>query len=209
MKFDPDFVKALEVLSDKEKDKLILRLLENDLELASRLRLELVEAETAQTKRERVCEEILHKVELATSRYRDPADLLTDLSEISGDINQHVSITKDEYGEISLNCKMLRRALELNNPTLVKEPQKKAHSLLIYILSKLFKILVLVQKQHEDLHLELRDDLIAIGWLVGNNPSLMKLAIYNGFDVNWLIRLEIPANISEIHDRLKRDGYLK
>lgn len=54
---------------------------------------------------------------------------------------------------------------------------------------------MLIQKQHEDLHLEFKEDMEAIGEYMGKNPNLMKAAIYNGLDVNWLIQYEIPENI--------------
>ena len=52
MTFDPEFKKALQLLPEKEKDKLILRLLKRDLQLANRLQFELVETDSVQDKRE-------------------------------------------------------------------------------------------------------------------------------------------------------------
>ena len=37
-----------------------------------------------------------------------------------------------------------------------------------------FKILVLLQKHHEDLHLEVEEDIKALGLLIGKNHYLMK-----------------------------------
>ena len=47
-----------------------------------------------------------------------------------------------------------------------------------------------------------------LGTLIVQNQHLMKIAIHNGFDVNWLIRAEIPENIDDIHRDLKKRGYL-
>ena len=44
--FDKEFKTAIHNLSDVEKDKLILRLLRKDLDLANRLYFELVDTET-------------------------------------------------------------------------------------------------------------------------------------------------------------------
>ena len=110
-----------------------------------------------------------------------------DVREISGEINEHVSITKDKLGEISLNCLMLSLLLELNNERIEAETYGKAYTLCIYIVARMYKILMLIQKQHEDLHIEFKEEIKTIGKLIGKNHLLMKTAIQNGLDVNWLI----------------------
>lgn len=209
MTFDPEFVKALQLLPDKEKDKLILRLLKHDLQLANRLLFELVSTDSVEDRRAQVSEQVIRKVRLATERYYSMGYLLMEVREISGEINQHVSITKDKFGEISLNCLMLRQLLKLNNPRIASESYGKAYALCVYIVARIFKLLMLIQKQHEDLHMEFREDIETIGELMGRNPNLMKTAIYNGLDVNWLIQFEIPENIVDIHRELRNNGLLK
>lgn len=209
MLFDPEFVKALQLLSDKEKDKLILRLLKYDLPLASRLRFELVDTDTVEDKRAQMAERVIQRIQRATERYYSTGYLLMDVREISGEINQHVSMMKDKFGEISLNALMLRQLLKQNNQRIASETYGKAYTLCVYIIARLFKLFILIQKQHEDLHLEFREDMEAIGEYVGKNPNLMKTAIYNGLDVNWLIQYEIPENIVEIHRKLRENGLLR
>lgn len=209
MLFDPEFVKALQLLSDKEKDKLILRLLKYDLPLASRLRFELVDTDTVEDKRTQMAKRVIQRIQRATERYYSTGYLLMDVREISGEINQHVSMTKDKFGEISLNALMLRQLLKQNNQRIASETYGKAYTLCVYIIARLFKLFILIQKQHEDLHLEFREDMEAIGEYVGKNPNLMKTAIYNGLDVNWLIQYEIPENIVEIHRKLRENGLLR
>ena len=104
---------------------------------------------------------------------------------------------------------MLRYLLELNNERIGIEKYGKAYTLCIYIVARTFKILMLIQKQHEDLHLEFREDIETIGEFIGNNHNLMKTAIHNGLDVNWLIRFNIPNNISDIYKKLRDNGQLK
>ncbi len=209
MAFDAEFKKALKLLPDKEKDKLILRLLKRDLQLADRLRFELVDTDSVQDKRESLESLIIESIEMASERYYSPGYLLMDVRGISGRINDHVSITKDKYGEISLNCLMLRHLLDLNNDRIDSETQRKSHTLCIYIIARTFKILMLIQKQHEDLHLEFQEDIEAIGMLIGNNDNLMQTAIRNGLDVNWLIQFKIPEDIFDIYKNLRKNGYLR
>jgi hypothetical protein len=209
MTFDPEFKKALQLLPDNEKDKLILRLLKHDLNLANKLRFELVDTDSVEDKREQLKNRMIRRIQLATERYYSPGILLMDIRDISGEINEHVSITKDKFGEISMNCLMLCQILEQNNDHIGAEKYGKAYTLCIYIVARIFKILMLIQKQHEDLHLEFREDIEAIGELIGNNQNLAKTAILNGLDVNWLIRCEIPKNIADIYKNLRESGLLK
>ena len=209
MAFDPEFKKALQLLPDSEKDKLILRLLKRDLNLASKLRFELVDTESVQDKREQLKNNIIRRIQLATDRYYSVGYLLMDIRDISGEINQHVAITKDKFGEISLNCLMLKQMLELNNERIGTEKYGKAYTLCIYIIARIFKILMLIQKQHEDLHLEFNDDIATLGKLIGNNHHLMKTANLNGLNVNWLIEFNIPNNIADIYKTLRENGRLK
>ena len=209
MTFDSEFKKALQLMPDKEKDKLILRLLKHDLQLANRLRFELVDTDSVQDKREIVRNRIIKQIQSATERYYSAGYLLMEIREVSGEINEHVSITKDKIGEIILNCVMLRYILELNNEKISLETKDKSYTLFIYIIARIFKILLLIQKQHEDLHLEFKEDIEAIGEFIGNNHNLMETAIQNGLDVNWLIQFNIPKNIADIHEDLRRNRFLK
>ena len=207
--FDPEFKKALQLLPDNEKDKLILRLLKNDLLLANQLRFKLVDTDSVEEKREQIKTRITKRIQQAIERYYSPGILLMDVRDISGEINEHVSITKDKLGEIILNCLMLRLLLEQNNERIAAEKQGKAHTLCIYIIARVFKILMLIQKQHEDLHLEFSEDVEAIGELIRNNTNLMKTAIHNGLDVNWLVQFDISKNIAGIYKDLREKGLLR
>jgi hypothetical protein len=209
MTFDPEFKKALQLLPDNEKDKLILRLLKHDLNLANKLRFELVDTDSVQDKREQLKSRMIRLIQLATQRYYSPGILLMDIRDISGEINEHVSITKDKFGEISLNCLMLFQILEQNNEHIGAEKYGKAYTLCIYIVARIFKILMLIQKQHEDLHLEFREDIETLGELIVSNQNLKKTAILNGLDINWLVGFEIPKNIADIYKNLRERGLLK
>jgi hypothetical protein len=209
MTFDTEFKKALQLLPEHEKDKLILRLLKHDLQLANKLRFELLDIDSVLDKREQVKNRIKMCMKKATDRYYSVPELFMEVREISGEINEHVSITNDKFGEISLNCLMLRQLLELNGSRISTESYNKAYKFCIYIVARTFKILMLLQKQHVDLQLELEEDIKAIGWLIGKNHYLMQTAIHNGLDVNWLIQFEIPKNIADIYKELRQNGFLK
>lgn len=191
MNFDSDFKKALELLPSEEKDKLILRLLKRDLVLANRLQFELVSTESIEDKRKALQQKIQKTILRSTERFYSCGYLLMDIRSISADITEHVTITKDKHGEIILNCKMLYYLLELNNNHIKTAKFGKAYTLCIYIVARVFRILIQIQKLHEDLHLEFRNDIEKIGELISKNDNIMKVAISNQLDVNWLLYFDI------------------
>jgi len=207
--FDKEFKKALELLSGKEKDKLILRLLKKDLKLARRLYFELVDTDSVADKRQEIATEVAKRAKFSSQHFYSPGYLLMDAREISGIINDHVSQTKDKQGEISLNCLMIRHLLEGSNEQVASASARKSHTFCIYVVARMFKIMMLIKKQHEDLHIEFSDDVEAIGELIGQNHAIMKTAIHNGLDVNWLIHFNIPDDIVKIHKELRQNGYLR
>jgi hypothetical protein len=209
MNIDSDFKAALQSLSTAEKDKLILRLLKKDVTLANKLRFELVDTASAEDKREELLQEIEDVVERIFKHNISPGHSLMRLRDLSGQITQHVAVTKDKVGEIYLNSKILCQMLQQNNERFSNESYSKTYTLYIYVVARMFKILMLIQKQHEDLHLDFKEDIVTIGQLIVNNHNIMKVAINNGLDVNWLIGFNIPNNIESIYKNLRGQGFLR
>lgn len=209
MKFEPEFKTAISNLSSSEKDKLIFRLLKKDLLLANQLLFELIDTDTIDDKREKMQKNIIRQVEQMTNRFYSSGYLMMDLRYLSGEITQHIKVTKDKTGEAALNLLMLNEVLEKNNPAINNERANKSEKLNIYIVARVFKILLLIQKMDEDYFIEYKENLITLGQLIGANHHLMNIAIHHGLDVNWLINAEIPNNLVEIHKKIKENGYLK
>lgn len=207
--FSKEFKKAIQELPSIEKDKLIFRLLKRDLDLANRLHFELVDVETVEDKRATFEIEMLRKINYFSERFYSVGYLLQDTRFLSGDITNHVKITKDKFGEISLNMKMLNHLLLINNERIQSSPYSKAYTLCIYIIARAFKILLLIKAIDEDYFLDFREDLSTLGKLIYDNPFLMHTAIDNNLDVDWLISGEIPYDIVAIHKDIRANGFLK
>lgn len=201
--------KAIQELPSAEKDKLIFRLLRRDVDLEKRLHFELVDIDTVEDKRIAFETSMLKKIAGFSERFYSVGYLLQDTRYTSGDISHHVKITKDKFGEISLNIKMLIEVLKHNNERIQNEKHSKSYTLCIYIIARAFKILLLIDAIDDDYFIEFKEDLNLLGQLIGQNHSLMKTAIHHGLDVNWLISGEIPIDIVEIHKNLKQNGFLK
>ena len=207
--FSKEFKKAIQELPSIEKDKLIFRLLKRDLDLANRLHFELVDVETVEDKRATFEIEMLRKINYFSERFYSVGYLLQDTRFLSGDITNHVKITKYKFGEISLNMKMLNHLLLINNERIQSSPYSKAYTLCIYIIARAFKILLLIKAIDEDYFLDFREDLSTLGKLIYDNPFLMHTAIDNNLDVDWLISGEIPYDIVAIHKDIRANGFLK
>jgi hypothetical protein len=200
---------AISQLASKEKDKLIFRLLKKDLTLANQLLFELVSNEGVEERREKVKRELTPFIEYATRQFYSPGILGMYVRNMSGTITEHVKTTKDKFGEVLLNLWMINEILERNRENILSASYDKAFTFCTATIARAFKIMLLIKKLHEDYFVEFEDDLKKLGGLIGENPYLMKYAIHNGLDVNWLIKGKIPDDIEQIYKDLRTRGYLK
>jgi hypothetical protein len=104
---------------------------------------------------------------------------------------------------------MLNKVLESNNPKISFFSRGKAQKFAIYIIARAFKLLVLIRGMHEDYQADFRFDLETLGELIAQNELLMRTAIHHGLEVKWLIEGEIPENIKQKQDALRKQGFLK
>lgn len=209
MKFDNDFKKALAQLPSEEKDKLILRLLRRDLVLANQLYFELLSTQSVEDRRKEMEARIRKRVAHMINTYYSPGYLLVDMRYLSGEITEHVKITRDKVGEPALNILMLTEVLKKLGDRIAHVKPAKSHTFCIYVIARAFRILVQIKALHEDYFIDFEGGLRELGGLIGENPALMRMAMHNGLDVNWLYRGEIPDNIADIHKDLRSQGFLK
>lgn len=209
MTFPKELKEAISLLPSKEKDKLIFRLLRRDLPLANRLLFELVSEVTVEEQRAAVKENLKIKIERSSNNYYSPSYLNIDVRSMSAEISEHLFTTKDKFGEISLNLYLINSILEKNKKNILSATPGRADKFCIPAVARVFKILLLINKLHEDYFLEFRDDLEKLGQLIIDNPYLAKTAIHHGLDVNWLLSGEIPSNIEQIYKAIRAEGLLK
>ena len=206
---DIEFRKALQELPEKEKDKLILRLLRRDMDLAEKLYFELVDTDSVEDKRKLIENEISKTINAVSQRNYNLDSIAGEMRYISGSISHHVKITKDKFGEISLNLQMLNETIEQNAFSLAHSKPQKSNKFYNYVIVRAFKILLLIDALHEDFLLDFKEDLERLGANISKNTMLLKTAKYNSLDVNWILDAEIPENIIQIHKEIKAAGFLK
>ena len=110
VKLTPELKKAISFLPDKEKDKLLFRLISLRPDLAEQLTFKLLEGgETTVERREDVRIYIERYLLSQVHIYYSPGYLLMEIRYLSGRINDHVKTTRDKYGEVDLNLFMLNK----------------------------------------------------------------------------------------------------
>jgi hypothetical protein len=208
MKFSYEFKEAISNLPDKEKDKLILRLLKKDLSLADRLNFELLQPLSIEDARENTWKEV-QKILNYGSIFHSPGIAMMYLRDASGVINEHVSITKDKYGEIHLQLNMLSYFFQHQKERYNRFSDGPTKKLNNYIIARLYKLLGQMNSCHEDQLYDFKEITEKIGNNMSEIPTLMKTSIFNSFNINWLFDHQIPENIVQIQKDLRANGYLK
>ncbi len=206
MTIPKELKEAILDLPVKEKDKLLLRLLKKDVTLLNRLEYELLADGDLESHRLEVKEKLERR--LASHVHDTPGIIMMEMRYASGDITEHVRITKDKIGEISLQLFMLTYALNQGKSIINNASYEKSYKLATYTVARIFKILALTQKQHEDLFLEFQEMLDELRDLIVTIPHLMKASIFHGLDVNWLDLERTPEDIDAIAKDLRQRGYL-
>ena len=203
MEYSKEFKEAISNFTSNEKDKLIIRLLKKDRILSHRLYFELIDPETADDKRNQMEALIKEEAVAAAKRYGRTKYFLPNIRRISAKITEHVKITTDKFGEVSLT-------LLLVSETLKNQPKTGDHyKLHIYLLNKIFRSLVLTKKLDPDYYLDLREIFELVQKQISENKSLEELTLHNGFFLSWLEPENIPDDIELILKGIKAEGLLK
>lgn len=208
MEYSKEFKAALSAFSATEKDKLIFRLLRKDKLLSKKLYFELIDPETTDDKRDAMEEQVKEKVFLASKYTGNAKYFLTIIRKISAEITEHVKITTDKFGEISLNLLLINAILDYNTD-LSRQRFDNVYKLYLYIINKIFKSLILIRKLDEDYWMEIDEYLRDTEKKITENHYLQKLCINNGLDFNWLECDRIPENIDQIMKDIKNQGFLR
>lgn len=208
MEYSKEFKAAVSNFSSAEKDRLIFRLLKKDKLLSKKLYFELIDPENTDQKRVQIEENIHEKLMLLSKYLLNHKYYLQHIRKISSEITEHVKVTTDKYGEVSLNLFLVNEILE-NNAKLNTQRFDNIYKLYLYLINKIIKSLILTKKLDEDYWMEIDEYLREIEQKIEANHYLKKLYINNGLDLNWLTTERIPENIDQVVKDLKSQSFLK
>ena len=208
MEYSKEFKTALSQLSSVEKDRLIFRLLKKDKILSKKLYFELIDQETTDQKRDQMEDLVKEKVEYASKYMSNQKYFVVLIRKISAEITEHVKVTSDKFGDVSLNLFLINQVLEFN-PQLSRQIFNEIYKLYLYIVNKVVKALSLTKKLDEDYWMEIDEYLSELYTKITGNIYLEKLFINNGIDLGWLNTENIPEQFDAIIKDIKNQGFLK
>ncbi|WP_177760592.1 hypothetical protein [Flavobacterium sp. I3-2] len=191
----PELKEAILKQSEKEKDKLLIRLINKDKKLMQQLHYLLLENEddlidriqTAKTELEKIFERTQRDVLRKTMNYRHK-ELTSYLRIASGLVNEHASVTKNKESELDLRLLILEEAFDtFHNLYLENSFGYKSDLHFIYQTTRIKSVISLYEKLHEDLQYEYRERL-------SNIMKFVHTSILSDFlvqlNVNYLNYLE-------------------
>lgn len=188
VKVDSVLKEAILALPEKEKEKLLIRLIRKDKTLINQLHFRLLEDESDLEARR---ESTLNLVEstfseicysLGRKQFRSQT-LIKHLKKISGYVNEHLLFTKDKIGEIELRLYILLKLFD-SADAFFRDEQYDNERLLVYTSGRIKNVFTSFTKLHEDLQYDYSSKINAI----------LKFA-YSTELASYLKGLEIPSEV--------------
>lgn len=148
-------------LPEKEKDKLLLRLIAKDKVLTEHLHFKLLENEQDLILRQ---EQLLNNIDkeiadLTASRKLNSKETLVKLRKLNGSINHHFKVTKDLNSEVELRIHLLNHIPIGFDESVFSSLYKFNEKLTVYFVKTTVSLLNKYNKMHEDLQFDLKASL--------------------------------------------------
>ena len=181
----PELKNAILDLPSKEKDKLLLRLINKDETLVEHLHFQLLEDENDLIDRVNIIQEKIdnqfnkaHHLINQININRSHRQLLLCLKSLSGLVNYHVQITKDKTSEFELRKYILQESFN-RYPYLFEKNTvgENAEKLYKYQAGRLKLLRTMFDKFHEDLQYDYVDELQKIDIFLKDTPLKNELII--------------------------------
>lgn len=155
-KITKELEEAIKAMPEKEKDKILLRLIRKDHMLIKKLHFELLQDEADM---EMVRDKLLFAIKKrAENNYsHTPGLLMMDMRDCSGAISRHVKVTKDKYGEIQLTIAAVNEFFKYNYEEVLVSGAHRADKFATYVCNKAQLVLKKLEKMHEDMYLEFEE----------------------------------------------------
>ncbi|MEJ7557647.1 MAG: hypothetical protein WKF66_05015 [Pedobacter sp.] len=151
-------------LPEKEKDKLLLRLIAKDRVLTEHLHFMLLESEEDLALRYQNLLDTIDEGlgELKSAHRASSKDTLLRLRKLSGSISHHQRVTKDTMTEIELRIHLLANVPIDFNDGIFTAMYKFNEKLFIYYVKAVIALLNKYKKLHEDVQFDMKDQMNSI-----------------------------------------------
>ncbi len=172
-----ELAKAILMMPQPERDKLLLRLIGKDEKLVLKLAFELLEgtANDVEVRRNNLSERLKTHMNAPYLTYASPGMVMMAMRGTSGEITEHVRVTKDKFGDIMLNLQLIiatfKRFGEMFSTT-----RNDCDKITAYIIKKILDIFVKIQRLHPDMLLDFKEDLNTTLSIVHSHKMTSKAA---------------------------------
>ena len=183
----PELKEAILSLPEKEKDKLLTRLINKDQMLIKQMHYKLLENEDdlldrAHEAKMQIIEsmKVLEKM-MQKANFNKKYDYINMHARmLSGVVNEHASITKDKVSELELRLLILKLCFD-QYPSLytVEFYNKFADKHFDYVAGRVKAVLAIYDKLHPDLQYDYKEQLMQVLEFVSMSDLLKKLAQKN------------------------------
>lgn len=181
-KISKELKQAILEMPEREKDKILLRLVAKDSMLLRKLHHQLLEDEVdAEQQRKALAEAIEARFTSESFAYwsHTPGLVMMEMRDFSGAIGRHVKITKDKYGEVQLLLRLVNAPFRTQTKLLQKE-QRRAGKFAEYTGKKAQIIFQKLEKLDRDFYLEFdREVNEMLGHLKQYPPTASLMQEYN------------------------------
>lgn len=134
-------------LSQKEKDRHLLRLISKNNLLREQMQYTLLEDESDLIWRREEIKDLTEQ--LLDRRYSYSGVLLKDIRLLSAIIIWHRRVTKDKYGEVELALSLLEKVLD-KHQIHINRSGRKSDSMRVYLVRKAIAVIKYIDALHED-----------------------------------------------------------
>lgn len=155
-KIEKELQQAIVAMPQKEKDKLLLRLIGKDDILIQQLTFTLVEESLTMESRRDDIKVLIDKL-YDTTNYSS-GYLMMDMRYTNAEITRHIKVTKDKYGEVELTLKLLKECFE-KQLKWIEKYSSKSDTLALYVVKRTDFLLKKVVKMHPDIQFDFHADM--------------------------------------------------
>lgn len=150
---------AILSLSEKEKNKILLRLIAKNDILVEQLQYKLLETpEELPYRRGLIKEDIDEKLKY---KFRYPTEMLWEIKRLNSSITRHRRVTADKYGEVELGLYLLGAVLSLPN-NFLEILSSRTEKLSLYLVKRMIMILKNLEKLDNDYYIDFERDVAFI-----------------------------------------------
>ncbi|WP_293957220.1 MULTISPECIES: hypothetical protein [unclassified Sphingobacterium] len=161
---DPELKKAVLDLPQKEKDKLLVRLISKDKMLIKQLHFQLLEnADDLEERIEKLRKQLAQLFDTSVSQigntphHSNFIGLSKLVKQASGLVNEHEKVTKDKVSEVEFRIYILKRTIVDYDRLFDSSYQSAAHKLHKYITGRIKHAVGKYSKLHEDFQFDYRE----------------------------------------------------